>query len=131
MDINRMTTFKDTIDHVNKLAADVDSTFALEPGRRSRQRELLQQEFIKLKAMMSAYISQFLCEEANTECLEGIRCPHCKSLEPFDISCKGWMIVFDDPEQGDHRPRDPEWDEDSRCLCLECHHLGKVKDFKQ
>ena len=126
-----MTTFKDTIDHMNQLAADVDRTLALEPGTRSRQRELLQQEFIKLKAMMAKYVSQFMApDDTNTKDLEGMMCPHCKSLEPFDIICEGWMLVYDDPEQGDHQPRDTDWHEDSECVCVECKYVGKVSDFR-
>jgi hypothetical protein len=136
-----MIHFKDVLESTDKLAADVDSTFALEPGRRSRQRQLLQMQFTELKATMAKAIASYVSqvsweldfdnyEGGNHRCLEGMICPHCKSLEPFDIMCESWMIVYDDPEQGDHDPRDSQWHEDGECICLECHYVGRVTDFR-
>ena len=136
-----MTKFKDVLDSTNELAVEVERTFALNPGERSRQRQLLQIQFTELKATMAKAIASYVqsvCFEldfdnydgGNHRCLEGMICPHCTSREPFDILCEGWMIVFDDPEQGDHEPRDAQWNEDSECLCLECHYIGRVTAFR-
>ena len=63
---------------------------------------------------------------ANTNCLEGMRCPECGSLEPFLISARVTVVAYDDGVAPDG---DIEWEGDSGCLCKECGHSGIVSDF--
>ena len=63
----------------------------------------------------------------NTNCLEGMRCPQCKALEPFDISVLCTAKVFDDGTEETH---DMEWDDTNACSCPGCGHQGLVRDFK-
>jgi hypothetical protein len=64
----------------------------------------------------------------NTNCLEGMQCPQCKSFEPFNIEVKTMIKVFDSGT-GDHGNTD--WDEDSLCECCECDFSGTVADFTE
>ncbi len=66
----------------------------------------------------------------NTNCLTGIKCPKCDALEPFDISARTNVIMFDDGSDPEDSHGDLEWDNDSFCLCLSCRHRGKVIDFR-
>lgn len=66
---------------------------------------------------------------ANTNCLAGMKCPKCDSLEPFSIVCKIGCLVYDDGTDLDHS-WDTEWDADSYCRCHECEFEGIVHDFK-
>lgn len=63
----------------------------------------------------------------NENCLDGIWCPLCGSTGPFDIRGSGWMTVCDD---GVHRIEEVDWEDDSRCICRDCHHQGVVSDFQ-
>lgn len=64
----------------------------------------------------------------NDNCLQGMRCPKCKSLGPFHILTFAMARVFDDgiESTGAH-----EWDEASFCACEECGHSGDVHDFSE
>jgi hypothetical protein len=64
----------------------------------------------------------------NTNCLTGMQCPKCNSLEPFKIEVKTRMKVFD---SGTDDHGDTEWDADSYCECCECSHCGTVADFSK
>ena len=64
---------------------------------------------------------------SNSNCLEGMACPKCKSEEPFRIEMKSMIKIYD--EGTDHH-EDTEWDENSYCECCECDYHGKVKDFQ-
>lgn len=67
-------------------------------------------------------------EQANTNCLEGIRCPKCGSYEPFYIGpVDVTLTVFDD---GTEHTGDAEWDDDTDIICRECQHSGIVSEFK-
>jgi hypothetical protein len=63
---------------------------------------------------------------ANSNCLSGMQCPKCHSLEPLKIEVKTIVAVFDDGTD-DHG--DTHWDDDSYCECCECGFCGTVKDF--
>jgi len=63
----------------------------------------------------------------NTNCLEGMQCPQCRSLEPFNIEVKTMMKVFDNGTD-DHG--NTEWDDHSYCECCNCHLYGTVAQFK-
>jgi hypothetical protein len=64
---------------------------------------------------------------ANTNCLEGIRCPKCGQEDEFRIACTMVCTVIDD---GTEKIGDIEWDENSWCLCPRCEKDGKLKDFQ-
>jgi hypothetical protein len=64
----------------------------------------------------------------NTNCLDGMQCPQCKSFEPFKIAVNTVMKVFDNGTD-DHG--DTEWDDDSYCECGECGFFATVADFSE
>lgn len=73
-----------------------------------------------------------LCDECqekdiNTNCLEGMRCPKCKSIEPFRITAKCTATVYD---SGVDETEEFEWEDDDYCECVECKHAATVKDFE-
>jgi hypothetical protein len=63
----------------------------------------------------------------NTNCLEGMACPECKSLGPFKIAVTSMATVTDD---GTDEFEDIEWDDGSYCRCIECENDGIVENFK-
>jgi hypothetical protein len=63
----------------------------------------------------------------NTNCLQGMQCPKCKSLEPFAIEVTTTFSVSDEGT-GDQLG-DTHWDNDSYCECCQCVFIGTVKDF--
>lgn len=63
----------------------------------------------------------------NTNCLEGMRCPHCGSTDRFEIVGTARFVVTDD---GTDSFENPDWGSDDNCYCPECQHSGVVKDFK-
>lgn len=66
-------------------------------------------------------------EKQNSNCLDGMQCPKCKSLEPFSIQCHCIVQVFDN---GTDVTSDHEWDENSFCSCDKCHFSASVKEFE-
>jgi hypothetical protein len=64
----------------------------------------------------------------NTNCLDAMQCPNCRSFEPFKIAVKTIMKVFDNGTD-DHG--DTEWDADSYCECCECGFFATVADFSK
>jgi hypothetical protein len=62
----------------------------------------------------------------NTNCLIGFRCPHCGSFEPFSIEVTTMLTVHDN---GGGDTETLEWDDDSRCICIECGLAGTVATF--
>ena len=66
-------------------------------------------------------------KEKNTNCLEGMKCPECGSLEPFDIRVTVTMEVSD---LGTDDYNDVEWENGSQCCCRMCGFDGVVSDFK-
>lgn len=70
-------------------------------------------------------------EQANSNCLEGIRCPRCGSHEPFYIGPVEIVLrVHDDGTEPTIAPGDAEWDDDTDIICEECRHSGIVSEFK-
>jgi hypothetical protein len=63
----------------------------------------------------------------NTNCLEGMKCPQCGSLEPFRIETTTVMAWTD---EGEAESANLEWEDDSYCECLECDYQGLVADFR-
>jgi hypothetical protein len=64
---------------------------------------------------------------SNTNCLQGMQCPKCESLEPFAIEVTTTFRVFDDGT--DDQIGNTNWEEDSYCECCQCVFAGTVKDF--
>ena len=64
---------------------------------------------------------------ANTNCLFGMRCPKCGSLEPFAIEVTTTMRVFD--EGTDDQLGDNHWEDDSYCECCACNFAATVAVF--
>jgi len=62
----------------------------------------------------------------NDNCLEGKRCPSCKSEGPFSIRGHATFVVTDD---GTDMFSDVEWYDDDPCRCIVCSLSGKVSDF--
>jgi hypothetical protein len=63
----------------------------------------------------------------NGNCLLGLKCPKCGSLEPFDILLTCWTKVYDD---GTDTANEHVWDNSSPCNCFKCNYQGKVGDFR-
>lgn len=62
----------------------------------------------------------------NTNCLEGIACPECKSEGPFAIHSCALVLMSDN---GGEETTDIEWSPASVITCKGCGHFGKVRDF--
>jgi len=67
-----------------------------------------------------------MAKNPNNNCLENMRCPKCGSYGPFEIAGRSTFVVYDDGTDGHG---DIEWDDDSYCICIECYHEGKKRDF--
>lgn len=66
-----------------------------------------------------------MTEIQNTNCLDGMQCPDCKSTGPFKISATALFTIGDD---GTEDFGDIEYDAGSYCVCPECDHDGIVHD---
>jgi len=67
---------------------------------------------------------------ANSQCLRGMRCPTCGSVEPFRIEVMTTVVVWDaETEPLDPRAT-PTWDASSYCKCMQCDMEGLVCDFR-
>lgn len=64
----------------------------------------------------------------NTNCLQGLRCPECHDEGPFNMEVSVWTVMSD---EGMGDAVQPDWDEDSPCMCMECKHSGTVADFRE
>lgn len=66
----------------------------------------------------------------NENCLDGMRCPKCKSEGPFRIVSICWVEVHDSGVEDSY---EHEWEDLSPCICAEhgCLYSGKVEDFKE
>jgi hypothetical protein len=62
----------------------------------------------------------------NTNCLEDMECPCCKSEGPYKIAVETIAEVHD---SGIEDSGDNHWDGDSYCECMECLFHGTAKDF--
>ena len=63
---------------------------------------------------------------SNTNCLEGMKCPKCRSEGPFRIVTKCWSVVSDD---GVEECYDHDWDVNAPCLCANCFLDATVRQF--
>jgi hypothetical protein len=63
---------------------------------------------------------------ANSNCLEGIRCPKCFHEERFFIS---GLTIFEVYDEGTHGHTDISWDGD-HCRCPKCGFTGKLAEFR-
>ena len=67
----------------------------------------------------------------NKNCLAGMKCPQCGSLEPYRIETRTVMHWTDEGEDYmADKGSNQEWDDDSYCQCLNCKLEGKVIDFQ-
>ena len=68
----------------------------------------------------------------NNNCLAGLKCPACASLEPFVISVQTSVLMYDDGDDptGKHSA-DIEWEDDSFIECYACKKQGVVSDFNE
>jgi len=64
---------------------------------------------------------------ANTNCLEGIRCPECGQTDRFEIV---GTAVFDVTDDGTDNFHNVEWDNESSTCCPDCGHRGKLDEFR-
>jgi len=64
---------------------------------------------------------------ANTNCLEGVRCPQCGYQDHFFISGTSLFSVYDD---GTDSHEDVEWDDASYIRCASCRHEGTLRVFR-
>ncbi|WP_297388828.1 hypothetical protein [Acidiferrobacter sp.] len=64
----------------------------------------------------------------NTNCLEGMRCPHCGAEAPFDITAVTVATMYDD---GCEKTAGMEWDDTSACVCKTCGHAARVGAFRE
>ena len=64
---------------------------------------------------------------ANTNCLEGVRCPQCGQEDRFLINAMVSVMVAD--EGTEDQGGDYEWSPDSPCCCASCDFAGKLADF--
>ena len=65
---------------------------------------------------------------ANTNCLEGWKCPGCGQDEAFFVSAVINMLLTDDGTE--HvGGADAYYDDESFCRCFDCDEEGKVSDF--
>jgi predicted nucleic-acid-binding Zn-ribbon protein len=65
---------------------------------------------------------------SNDNCLEGMRCPKCGSLEPFNIEVTKIVTVYDSGTE-DSKYGDTEWTNDSYADCVSCGWTGIVDDL--
>lgn len=62
----------------------------------------------------------------NSNCLEGMQCPKCGSLEPFAIEVSTVTLMYDDGSDG---CRDMDFGDGSYCRCNMCDFEGVVENF--
>lgn len=64
---------------------------------------------------------------ANDNCLSGMQCPKCGSLEPFHILGIAVFLVYD---EGSSEFTGLDWENGAHCECVACKYAGKVEDFR-
>lgn len=79
------------------------------------------------EAGLREVLNKITPEPKNTNCLEGMRCPECQSLEPFAIQIKTVATVYD---SGTNATENHEWEDYSPCICEKCGHSSTVRAFK-
>ena len=63
---------------------------------------------------------------ANSNCLAGMACPLCGSLEPFELAITIVATIYD---SGVEDFNVLEWDRATTCQCSTCGHKATVADF--
>lgn len=63
----------------------------------------------------------------NTNCLEGVRCPHCGQSEVFRVFA---VVDCEVTDEGVADTGSAHWDEESRMYCPMCQKDGLMKDFR-
>lgn len=63
---------------------------------------------------------------ANSNCLEGARCPDCGQDHAFHVVA---MAVFTVQDDGTDEGRNVEWESDSPAYCSECQWSGSWGDL--
>lgn len=66
---------------------------------------------------------------ANSNCLEGYRCPNCRAEDEFEIAVSTVVTVQDDGFDAADA-HDWEWDDDAYCRCIECNYEATVDEFR-
>ena len=64
---------------------------------------------------------------ANTNCLEGIRCPQCGNEEEFRIEA---LVVCKVTDDGAEATGEFDWHDKSWCLCPKCEKEGDLEEFQ-
>lgn len=62
-------------------------------------------------------------KKSNNNCLDGLRCPKCESLEPFTIRTEATAVMYDD---GSDEVTDLEWGHLAYVRCHQCGFTGKA-----
>ena len=62
----------------------------------------------------------------NENCLEGWKCPECRSDGPFQIAATCWVTMYDDGADDSH---DFEYDDSNTAICVGCSLAGTVGVF--
>jgi hypothetical protein len=70
---------------------------------------------------------QISMKTENANCLDGMKCPKCGSLEPFSIEVRMMVAVSDD---GTEDYGNAEWEDASYCECRACCFHGIAGDFR-
>lgn len=67
-----------------------------------------------------------MTKEANSNCLDGAKCPKCGSLEPFHIEAITTALVYDD---GTDSYEGADWEDHHTVWCKECDWQGTVAEL--
>jgi hypothetical protein len=67
-------------------------------------------------------------KESNDNCLQGLRCPKCRSTGPYEIAAETMAVMYD---SGCDETTDIQWEDNSSCRCKECGFAGTVLDFEE
>jgi len=70
---------------------------------------------------------QIAVKTENINCLSGMQCPKCGSLEPLRIEVKMMVTMSDD---GTEDYGYSEWEDEAYCECRACHFHGIAGDFR-
>jgi hypothetical protein len=69
-------------------------------------------------------------DNPNENCLDGMACPKCGSYGPFKImATQSGMVTVSDDGTDDDMDGGVEWEDGSRCECIDCGHEATVGAF--
>lgn len=66
----------------------------------------------------------------NSNCLEGKRCPECRSHGPFEVVARMRVLLYDNGID-DAKDGTIEYDGDARTICYSCRYEGQFGDFDE